>query len=520
MSGDRALAYGQIRYGGNKPGNEAWCAAMMDQALRAMDDVPEGIEKLLGFGVEEKILWRLLAAPRPFEDLVNTRLLLPNETWAMLRGLEAAGWLMVAPLPDAYAITQGQISKLREEITGNVASGVYTFDPADLIRPEEKGGAASSPPLVDDDVPSLIPQPIDMGEITDSKITPVVPAGQGVDAGFIGDSKITPLVPTLDDLGPEVLSDSKITPLGGGPPMPGAVATPGPPPPRPAAPLTGMAAAAAQARQVSTAPVRSRLDDATRKAIESAAADAQKDNLYEVLGVAAGASDGNLKKAYITRIKAIHPDTLGETLHDEPELAAAASMAFAKATEAWELLSDSSRRQAYDQQQQLMKSSEKFDASRKAAEAKTQIRMAGTFVNKKDYGPAILHLETALALDENNAEAHTLLAWAQYLNPVGEEAVRASDARSNLAAILRQFKYADAAYRLGLLMRNSGSEIEAAKYFGQALRLDREHPGAQQERRLARMRDKKGKDKVAGAQQKSGLLSGLFGGGKPKSRKK
>ncbi|MEW3594439.1 DnaJ domain-containing protein, partial [Enterococcus entomosocium] len=67
---------------------------------------------------------------------------------------------------------------------------------------------------------------------------------------------------------------------------------------------------------------------------------ADKRDYYEVLGLQKGASDDEIKKAYRKLSKQYHPD-----INKEPD----AEAKFKEISEAYEILSDSQKRAAYDQ---------------------------------------------------------------------------------------------------------------------------------------------------------------------------
>jgi molecular chaperone DnaJ len=70
---------------------------------------------------------------------------------------------------------------------------------------------------------------------------------------------------------------------------------------------------------------------------------ASKRDYYEVLGLAKGASEDEIKKAYRKLAMKYHPD------RNQGDGAKAAEEKFKEAKEAYEMLSDAQKRAAYDQ---------------------------------------------------------------------------------------------------------------------------------------------------------------------------
>ena len=65
-----------------------------------------------------------------------------------------------------------------------------------------------------------------------------------------------------------------------------------------------------------------------------------KRDYYDVLGVSKGASPDEIKKAYRSKAKELHPDRA----HDNPN----AEAEFKEANEAYDVLKDSDKKAAYD----------------------------------------------------------------------------------------------------------------------------------------------------------------------------
>lgn len=67
---------------------------------------------------------------------------------------------------------------------------------------------------------------------------------------------------------------------------------------------------------------------------------------YQLLGIASGASDADIRKAYHRRARTIHPDRFFE--HPDPEIRKSIDRIFKRMTEAYTVLRDDEKRGHYD----------------------------------------------------------------------------------------------------------------------------------------------------------------------------
>ncbi|KAI2514001.1 DnaJ C terminal domain-containing protein [Fragilaria crotonensis] len=106
----------------------------------------------------------------------------------------------------------------------------------------------------------------------------------------------------------------------------------------------GCAPRQVQSRSLHILPTRTSMNRlCLRQAVQSTirAFSSGKRDFYDVLGVSKGADKAEIKKAYFKQAKQFHPDTNGG---DEK-----AAEKFKEASEAYEILSDSKKRELYDQ---------------------------------------------------------------------------------------------------------------------------------------------------------------------------
>ena len=71
--------------------------------------------------------------------------------------------------------------------------------------------------------------------------------------------------------------------------------------------------------------------------------------------------------------------------------------------------------------------------------------------------------------------------------------MRPAEAKKRLQEVVNKHRLADAAYKLGLLLRKANDETAAQRSFAQAHRLDSQHHEAEREVRLHEQRAKQAK---------------------------
>lgn len=113
-------------------------------------------------------------------------------------------------------------------------------------------------------------------------------------------------------------------------------------------------------------------------------------NYYSVLGTYPGASEEAIKKAYLRKIKELHPDKF-----DDPKEKEKATNEFTLINEAYKILSDPIKREEYDKK---LTTSPEQENIKKAKDAKRSYNLGLSQLEEKPYF-ALEHLQTAFGLD-------------------------------------------------------------------------------------------------------------------------
>jgi DnaJ-class molecular chaperone len=145
---------------------------------------------------------------------------------------------------------------------------------------------------------------------------------------------------------------------------------------------------------------------------------------YQLLHLDRDAVAGEVKRAYHSTSRAFHPDA---NRHLAPDLRAAVVVIAKRVTEAYSVLRNPRRRQAYDRRLETT-SEVRMQLAEAQAEAGRQAneelggttpqgrqfhRLAQLDLQRNDYGSAVRNLQTALTFEPNNALFKQQLADAK-----------------------------------------------------------------------------------------------------------
>lgn len=267
-----------------------------------------------------------------------------------------------------------------------------------------------------------------------------------------------------------------------------------------AAPRTAPAAPAP-----STAVSLSADETALKGEIERAHASLSATSHYALLGVPQTADDATIKAAFLKKAKDWHPDRIqGSALGKDSAIVEKVDALFKRLQDANRTLTNRDERAGYDQK--LAAGTATSTAGKKVRrpeEAHVMFMKAEHLAKKKELKQAEIHYRAAVELDWEDARIATGLAWCIFVNEDHKREERTLEAKKRLDDVVKKFKFADAAYKLGLVHRAAGDEQTAQRRFQDAVRMDANHVEAAREVRLAGMRSDK--DEAGG-----GFLGKLF----------
>ena len=281
-------------------------------------------------------------------------------------------------------------------------------------------------------------------------------------------------------------------------------------PTAPPPPSSSIDAPTARGHKKSRPPV-SRANEPAAREVEAliktrlAVLDAGSDH-FELLGVPRDATIAQIRSAYLTLARNLHPDRLQALGVSDEERRA--QRLFAEVNAAFAVLSDSKRRDEYVAL--LARGGEAaIRAEQARAEEMTQrvldseeaFRKGEQALRRDQIAVAIRELEHAVSLNPDEADYQAALAWARFAGASDKSAIAAATRSTLERAIQRSPRSAAARFYLGRVERMLGREQDAIRHFQEVLRLSPNHADAASELRVLESRQAE-KDKGG---------SGLFG---------
>jgi len=202
---------------------------------------------------------------------------------------------------------------------------------------------------------------------------------------------------------------------------------------------------------------------------------------WQRLGVAASASQEQIRAAYLDAVRKFHPDRaialgLGDA---QPEL----QLHFAALQEAYDRIGTPAARAAYEQHQAKVAQSR---PPSKQEEAQLAIREGDVLLKKRDFPGALARLRRALELAPTS-DAMAALAWGLLCDPSASAEQRV-EAQALVDRALRAPEPGARTHYVAGVLRRALDPAAAEASFRKALELEPSHAAAAQELRLLELR--------------------------------
>lgn len=244
-----------------------------------------------------------------------------------------------------------------------------------------------------------------------------------------------------------------------------------------------------------------------------------KQNYYEMLGVARDAGTETIRKAYFALAKRWHPDRATGEL---APLRSFVEPVFALFTAAHEMLADEKKRATYIRTVQdgggTPEADRKLEAILWAAK---EHQKAEVLMRQRNFESAASLLASAIEIVPDEADLLATYGWCIFNLPNSDGRIKEMTTAIDRALALEP-KHDRAHYYKGMVFQRSGKDADALASFKKALELNKKNADAAREVRLAEMRGKSGSTGKNAASSATGpkkdadggLLSKLFGSSK------
>jgi curved DNA-binding protein CbpA len=214
---------------------------------------------------------------------------------------------------------------------------------------------------------------------------------------------------------------------------------------------------------------------------------------FTLLGLAVDASPADVRSAYFTLARKLHPDRLAAIGVDDEERRAQRLMA--QVNLAFATLNDPIKRQEYASivrrggeaavKAEEAKADELAMRVMRAEEAFKQGEMA---LRREQLVQAIEQFQMAVELQPREAEYQALLAWTQFAMAPDKTKVAGETRKALLRAADANERSPTAKFYLGRVERMLGREREALQYFQDVLAIKPSHTEAASEARILQQR--------------------------------
>ncbi len=193
---------------------------------------------------------------------------------------------------------------------------------------------------------------------------------------------------------------------------------------------------------------------------------------YQILDVADGAPQEDIKKSYFRLARKFHPDLFSRELPSESTQKI--DEVFDQITKAYHTLSDEKRKGEYNKE---LSAPPGDDRKNLAKEAEKRFRQGKTLFNQARYEEALVFLEQSVRLSRDKAKYFVLLAMTQTKLQIYRQ-----EAEKNFIRATKLEPWnAEAFVGLGVLYKKEGLHIKANKQFERALQIDPDHKIAMKE---------------------------------------
>jgi tetratricopeptide (TPR) repeat protein len=218
---------------------------------------------------------------------------------------------------------------------------------------------------------------------------------------------------------------------------------------------------------------------------------------FILLEIQRNATIEEAKAAYFTLAKLYHPDKLSAAKLEQmkPQV----GRIFTRLTEAYAALSDEGRRSKY--LRVLAEGGE--DAARRrddeaSAEAsriliaEEHFKRGEMALRRSSYAAAIEEFQSAIELNNTEAEYHAALGWAKWCNASDKHAILTEVKTDFSKALKLDNKCVDAVFYRGRMYKDLGEPESAEKAFRKVLSINEDHLEAKSEIRLIELRKERG----------------------------